>query len=905
MAAWSEILKRARYLGNRSQFDNELDDEIQFHIESRAEELIADGVPARAAKERARREFGSRARVSEETRSAWQIAWLEDFWRDLCYAARGAARSPGFTAVAILSLALGVGANCGMFIFVEALLLRPLAVPRAGEIVTVHERTAQSGMSATSYPDYVDLRDRSKSFDGLVAFTDEDIGFAARAGATPHTKHGQVVSGNYFDVLGVMPALGRGFLPDENQIPGRDAVVILSHSLWEREFHSDPDVLKKQVWLAGTAFDVVGVMPAQFASVDDDLTESFAEYYVPLMMAPKIGTNPDILVKRDSQDLTLIGRLRPGVAIGRARAEVSAIAANLGKQYPETNKGRAMTVQTFVNYRTTGFGGYVGLTIMLLAGAVFLVACANVAGLLSSRAAGRSQEIAVRLTVGAGRPRLIRQLLTESLLLAAGGCAAGVAVGYIPVLLVRRLAGQFMLSEDDLAHLALFRMDQRVVIFSIAVALIGVLVFGLAPAFQTTRTDLSGAIKGSFAVPARRGVFRNWLWGRNLLVMVQVAISIFLLTISGFIFVGLNSMLDIAKDSGFASDHVLMMTFDPIVATYKEVQLREFYRRLRDGLHSDEGIRSVALGSSYQSTQVRPEGYQKGGADGDSVPRIWVDHDFFEALRIPIQRGRGFRDTDSPGAPDVAVVNEEFAKFYWSGQNPVGKRIRVDDGGVRWVQVVGVTALKQYEGMISAPPPKLMFLPAEQNPKQLPMTLYARFDGDFAARTRALMSAVREVDPVQAVPDIHHWGQTLEEFRRALQLASRVIGAMGVIGVFLALVGLYGLVAFDVSRRTREIGIRMALGARRGWLLRRVLRQGFVLAVCGIGGGLLLNYGVERLVETFLPPAVNKGDAIQFNFGDSQIAMLMLAVLALTMLAAFIPARRAASVDPSVALRAE
>ena len=260
MAAWNEILRRAQYLGRRSQFDEELDDEIRFHIESRAEELEADGVPAKAAMERARREFGSRALVSEETRSAWQMPWLEDFWRDFCYGARMAAKSPGFTAVAVLSLALGVGANCGMFIFVEALLLRPLAVPRSGEIVTVHETTAQSGMSGMSYSDYLDLRDRSKSFDGLVAFTDEDIGFAARAGATPHAKHGQVVSGNYFDVLGVMPALGRGFLPEENQVPGRDAVVVLSHNLWAREFNADPEVLKKQIWLAGIALNVVGVM---------------------------------------------------------------------------------------------------------------------------------------------------------------------------------------------------------------------------------------------------------------------------------------------------------------------------------------------------------------------------------------------------------------------------------------------------------------------------------------------------------------------------------------------------------------------------------------------------------------------------------------------------------------------
>jgi predicted permease len=913
MATWTEILQRARYMGRRSQFDRELDDEIQFHIETRAEELEADGMPSTSAHEQARREFGSRARVSEDTRGAWQLPWLEDFWRDVCYAARGAARSPGFTAVCVLSLALGVGANCAMFIFVDALLLRPLSVPRSGEVVTVHETDLQAGTSPTSYRDYLDLRDRSGSFAGLVAFANVNIGFASRPGAVPRTKDGQMVSGNYFDVLGVAPALGREFMPEENQVPGRDAVVILGHGIWESELGSDPKVLGKHVWIGGIPFSVVGIMPARIAGVDEDLTDGDFDYYVPLMMAPRIGTDPGILEKRDSRDLTVVGRLRTGITIRQAQAEISAIAVNLAKEYPETNRDRRMVVQTVLNYRTAGFGGFLGILVMTLAGAVLLVACANVAGLLASRAAGRSREIALRLAMGAGRARLIRQLLTESLLLAVAGGAAGVGVGYMPVLLVRQLASQIV--PDDPSVATWFKLDERVVLFSVAMALLSVLIFGLAPAFQATRMDLSSAMKGSGAVPSVRRLFRSRLLGRNILVAAQIAISVFLLTISSTIYGGVRAVIDAGSDLGFPADQVLMMTFDPVVAHYKDAQARQFYDRLMERVRSQGGITSVTLASATQPVPIRPEDYHpaagsNGGNGDDSVSTIWAAANFFEALGIPVRAGRGFLSTDSSDGPDVAVVNEDFAKFYWPRQNPVGRRIRIDDGKVRWAQVIGVAAIKQYEGMVSVPPPKLMFLPSAQNPKQLPMTLYGRFVGDWTARVGSLRAAVRELDPVQAVPSIHHWGERVDGFRRALTLASQIIAAMGAMGILLSLVGLYGLVAYDVSTRTREIGIRMALGAARASLLRMVLLQGLVLAICGIGAGLLLNfYGVEPMLEGFIPPNNNVkaggGGGVEFEFGAAAVTVLMLAVLALTMLAAYIPARRAASVDPSTALRCE
>jgi predicted permease len=851
--------------------------------------------------------------VSEDTRGAWQLPWLEDFWRDLCYAARGAARSPGFAAVCVLSLALGVGANCAMFIFVDALLLRPLAIPRSGEVVAVHETSLRSGTSPASYPDYLDLRDRSTSFDGLMAFENVNIGFASRAGAVAHTKDGQMVSANYFDVVGASPVLGRAFLPEENRVPGRNAVVILSHGMWASEFGSDKAIINRQVWIGGVAFTVVGIMPARFVPVDDDLTDGQFDYFVPLTMAPRVATDPDMLRNRDIRELTVAGRLRPGVSVKQAQAEVSAIAASLAKEYPETNGDRQMAVQTVLNYRTTGFGGFTGLVVMILAGAVLLVACANVAGLLASRAAGRAREIAVRLTVGAGRLRLIRQLLTESLLLAVAGGVAGMGIGYIPLMLLSRLA--YQLIPDDVSFLTSLKLDERVVLFSMGLAVLSVFLFGLAPAFQTTRTDLSSAVKGSGAIPIRRGLFRNRLWGRNLLVAGQVAMSVFLLTVSGQIYVGLRRMIDIAKDSGFPADQVLLMTFDPVLADYPAVRARQFYDRLTERARTLGGMTSVTLASSARMMSIEAEGHrpakgQNDASDAESVSGVWADNNFFEALGIPVRSGRGFLPTDSQGGQEVAVVNEEFARFFWPGQNALGRRIRVGDGKGRWVQVVGVASIKQYQRTITVPPAGLMFLSSQQNPKQIPMTLYARFAGDWTARAGSLRAAVRELDPVQAVPEIYRWGEQMNVISRALTLASEVIAAMAAVGILLSLVGLYGLMAYDVSSRTREIGVRMALGAARGALMRRVLQHGLVLAVCGIVSGLLLNsYVFEPFFFGLIPPnsgpntSPDKG--VDFGFGNTEIALLMLGVLGLMLLAAYIPARRAASVDPSTALRCE
>jgi putative ABC transport system permease protein len=618
-----------------------------------------------------------------------------------------------------------------------------------------------------------------------------------------------------------------------------------------------------------------------------------------------------VLEKPDVRALTVLGRLKPGVAVKETQAEIATLAAALAKQFPETNRDRSMIAMTLLRYRTSGVGGVLGTMVMTLGGAVLLVACFNVAGLLTSRAAGRAKEIAMRLAIGAGRARLIRQLLTESLLLALAGGVAGVGIGYLPVVILQRMMRQVLPENDYRPVLSFFKLDQRVVFFGVAIALASVVLFGLVPAFRTTRADLDSALRGSTAIPPRRrGLLFNRMWGRNLLVTAQVAISVLLLTVSSYIYVGIHNFIVAIRDQGFQAERVLSVNFDPIVKHYKAAQSQRFYEQLVQRLHAVAGVKSVTLASSSEATAVQPDGYQApkdAGSDSLTVPVIWADPNFFEALEIPILQGRGLRGTDSAGAPPVAVVNESFVKHYWQGQDPIGKRIRVgDDRQHRWVEVVGVTAIKSYQGIISVPPPDLVFFPAAQNPKHPLMTLFARSESDPTALVASLRTVVREVDPIQAVPEVHSWTEMFEAIERGTQLATHIIGAMGAMGILLALVGLYGLVAFDVSTRTREIGIRMALGAASGKVLRMVLRQGAVLSLCGIGAGLLLNYGVGRLLTSLLPSTPNpRGPGVGVDFGYPTITMFVMVVLVLTMLAAYIPARRAARVDPNVALRCE
>ncbi|HMF11110.1 MAG TPA: ABC transporter permease, partial [Gemmataceae bacterium] len=684
-----------------------------------------------------------------------------------------------------------------MFAFVDAVSLRQPNVPHPSEIVALVSTARDSNASAISYPDYLAVKDRSPSFQGLAAFTGISAGLAANPGTVSRVKDGKLITPNFFSVLGVRPEMGREFAP------GEDSVTILSHSCSENEFGADPAAIGRLARINGIEFTVVGVMPSKFTDVDDDLSDDEPCFYLPMRAASRVGSAPDLLENRGQRSLTVFGRLKNGVPIERARTEVATIAGTLAKDYPETNRDRSIIVRTVLEFRSGGRSGITMAAVaMALAGMVLLVACANVAGLLTSRAPARAKEMAMRLSIGAPRSRLIRQLLTENLLLAAGGGAAGVAVGYIPMALGKRLAVEF--DPHLAAEFQIAAMNPRLLAFSIAVALVSLIVFGLAPAFQATRADPASVMKGDGGFPPTRGLLGKLFRGRNLLVAGQVAISLLLLSITSVLYAGVyKSLVTSFQNPGFEVNRLLGVDFDPAVVHLKDSRAAQFFRDLVGRLRMAKDVKGAAL--EYQDIAVlRPE--SPVAHDDAKTSGVWVDEGFFETLGIPLLEGRSFRSADLGTSPAVAIVNHVLVRHYWPGQNAVGKQIRLATG--QWVTVVGVAKLNSFMAWGTGPMDTI-FLPYGQ-PKGRDINLIARSAGDPRGLVEPIRAMIHDLDPDQAMPDARTWQNSFGLFMRVALLALDTLGAMGVLGMLLALVGLYGLLAYEVGSRTREIGIRMA-----------------------------------------------------------------------------------------------
>jgi predicted permease len=911
---WREIVQRLAYLRRGDRFDRELDEEMQFHIDMRAEDLERDGLTRDAARRQAFREFGSRARIGEDTRAAWQFRWLEDLALDLRYGTRMLRRSPGFTTVAILSLGIGVAATSVMFTVVNGLLLQPPGIPSSNEVVALVSTARESGPVTVSYPDYAAIRDRNQSFQGVAAFGSFSTGLAPKRGAEPHVKSGKLVTASFFSLIGARPELGHAF-PENSvksaRVDAEDSIAILSHACWQTDFGADPNVLGTDALINGEAFTIVGVMPAQFTDVDDDLSDDAPDFYVPLGAAKRLGTMPDLLTNRGERVLVAFARLKSGVPITRARAEVATIAGALARAYPDTNRDRSLTVRSILDYRSGGGSGIAaGSLAMGLAGMVLLVACANVAGLLTSRAPARAQEIAMRLAIGAGRPRLVRQLLTESLLLAAGGGLVGLVIGYVPVVFGKRLVIEF---DPQMVRFYPFVVNTRVLAFNIAVAVSSVVLFGLAPAFRATRTDLVSVIKGATGSPRRRRFLARWFGGRQWLVAAQVAIALLLLTVTTVVYAGTyKDLIRSFRNPGFEVAHLLAVDFDPTTVHHKGARATAFFNTIATRLRATNGVRAAAV--EYQDVAlIRPD--SPNARDDVRVSGVWIDEGFFDTLGIPIAEGRGIGRRDLDRAPTVAVVNDALANHYWPGRSAVGKQIHLHTG--EWITVVGVARLKAFMAF-GTPPMDTIFLPYGA-PSDRNVRLLVRSTGDPRTLAEPIHAIVRDLDPDQAIPDATPWQTSLGVFVDATLLALDTLGGMGGLGLVLALVGLYGLIAYDVSSRTREFGIRMALGARAASVVRMVLRQGLAVAACGVGAGLMLTWLTVRILDAFFSgtgsgpgsaPDPTGGSQINLQigtdfFGGHSFTALVIAVLIVTTLAAYLPARRVLRVDPNVALRME
>ncbi|MGO9231007.1 MAG: ABC transporter permease [Bryobacteraceae bacterium] len=810
----------------------------------------------------------------------------------LKHAYRVLRKDPGFTAVAICSMAIGIGATSAMFNMADAMLLRPLPVADPDRVVAINTaKSAPFGSNtAISYPDYVDLRDRNRSFDGLVAASYERFGFSPDTRSLPRMKFGFFVSGNFFRVLGVRPALGRDFRTDEDLVQGRDAVVVLGHDFWVSQYNASPSVLGSRIRLNGIEFTVIGVAPEQFTGLDIVFRPTV---FVPLAMSPRMVPKNE-LDDRDAGWLLVKGRLKPGVNIEQARADVEAISDGLQKLHAQANKDRRLTVETELQLRVAQ-GTPIQLLIMLalLGLAVLLVACANVAGLLLSRARARSREIAVRLAIGAGRGALIRQLLLENLFVALAGGLGG--------LLVNDAFAQFWRSfriPSDLPIVFDIGTDHRVLLFALAVSVASTLLFGLAPAFRVTCPDLVRTLK---AADADSGGKRR-LWGRNLIVAGQVALSLVLLAVSAALVQGFRG--ELMQGTGFRTDRLFLSSFDTQLVRYSEERTQRFYDDLLRKTRSASGVRSAALVSrlpldEFQPMEISVDGFEPPPGKKTSPGfGAYVSDGYFATMGIPTLAGRDIRETDRIDTPLVAVVNEQAAKHYWPGQDAVGKRFHLGAAAGPLIEIVGIARNSKYT-FVSEPPTDFIYLPFRQHQRSSLILVTESNVRNAGTLAPVLRDVVRSLDPDMPVFDT----RTMEDFFAMMvskiTILIQVVATMGLMGLLLAVVGLYGLVAYSVSRRTREIGIRMAVGADQRKVVWMVLRQGLQLGLAGIAAGLVASFfACHSVVAIFSIVKFNRLDPLVFF-------ALPLLLLMVTGLATWAPARRASLIDPMRALHDE
>lgn len=883
---------RFRSLFRRNSVDRELEEELAFHLENKVAEGMAAGLSAEEARRRAMRAMGGLEQRKEEMRDARHVNWFIDFLQDARYALRSLRRTPAFTGFAVLTLALGIGVTSAIFSLSDALLLRPMSVPNARQVVNLVSTTHDNPRSGFSYPEYSALRDRAQSYSGVTAIGDlMAIGFTADPKSLPRVKGGVFVPGNFFRVLQVEPRIGRGFRPDEDQVPGRDAVVVISYDFWQREFGGDPSAIGRTVRLNAIDFTVIGVTPKAFTGTDLFV---HPELYMPMAIAPRLAGDDTVLSDRTRRALNVMGRLKPGVSLEKARAEAALLAKNFADEYPKTNANRGASVYTGLQMRELQDTTDTQIVLMLglLSAAVLLVSCANAASLLLSRARTRVREVAVRLAIGAGRFRLVRFLLTESLLIAAGGGCLGVLLGYAGV----RFIGKYKIPAE-LPITFVVQMDSRVLLLSLAATLVCAIAAGLVPALQSSRTDLVTGLKAAdIDVPGRRH-----LWGRNSLVVLQVAASFMLLTVAMMLVHGFSQVW--AGDIGFSKDHLLMATFDPSLLRYSKSQTETFYKDLLRGVRNSPDVGAATLAENvpmsaggWGAIPFVPEGFSMP-RDRETFESLVnsISPGYFGAMRIPILEGRDFQDGDTAETTPVAIVNEQFAKQYWKNTPALGKRFRLRNSAGTLVQIVGITRVGKYE-WIGEPPTSVMYLPLTQRPITS-VTILARTTGPPEAFAERLRGIVRGIDPNQPLFDVRTMDSLYENrVIAAPLLIMQLVSAMGFVGLALSVAGLYALVTYNVGRKTREIGVRMAIGANRGNVLRMIMRQGLILVCAGSCLGLILGAVAGLLV---------KGVLMQTTLDLTAFLVVLPGVLAVTMLASYVPARRASRIAPVMALRYE
>jgi putative ABC transport system permease protein len=879
---WSSRLLGALRRGRDRRLDV-LDEELRFHRDMLEAGHRARGLSEREAARAARLELGGGAQIVEAWRDQRTIPVIDTLLQDLRYGLRMLARSPGFAAAALLTLALGIGANTAIFTIVDEALLRPLPYASPDRLVTVGDRESDGSSANVGYTTVVDYRARSRSFESIAIMRSwiPTLVSNGEAERVPAVR----VSANYFDMLGARPALGRTFTADEDR-PDHWRVVILSDALWRRRFNADPSVVGKTVTMNDRAYRIVGVMPRDYEPILS------ARYYQPAQIWAALGyevTQPDAC--RSCQHLRAFGRLRPGVTPAQASAEMTAIREQMRGEHPVDYTPARVAVVPLAD----AVAGSARPALYVLSAAVafvLLIACANVANLLLARSLVRQREIALRVALGAGRVRIIRQLMTESMLLSAIGAVGGVLVAFVAV---RGVSGFAPLSLPRLDHIAI---DGRVLLFTTAVALATGALCGLVPAFKGS----SAAVQGSLAIDSRTSV-GGPSRARAALVVIDLALALVLLAGAGLMLRSMASLLRV--DPGFSAERVLTLQLSLVGAAYAEDSaVVAFQDRLLERVRAVPGVESAALagqvpfGKNYDTWGFHIKGgMEPNPADDPQAQRYAVTPDYFRVMNIPVLAGRSITAADSASSQPVMIVSAATARSLWPGGNALGAEVRI--GGHErgpWRTVVGIVGDVHHEDL-AAPVDLAMYTPQSQNTDSFLVLTVKSASADPSTLIPAIRGIIRELDPAVPIYDVATMHERLDQAAAPRLFVMRVLSGFAAAALLLAAIGLYGVISYTVAQRTREVGLRVALGARPADIRRLVLSGGVAL----VGSGLAIGLGVALAATQLLGAlvfGVSRTDPATFA---SAAALLLSVALA----AHWVPLRRALAVDPTTALRQE
>ncbi len=888
---WLRVLvSKFSGLFRKARLEEQLDDEVRAHLDMLADENLRKGMSPEEAHYAAMRQFGNISRMKEECRDRWSIRLIDEAAQDVRFGLRQLRRNPGFTIIAILTLALGIGANTAIFSVVNGVLLNPLPYHHPGRLVALYSRTEHFSRSSISYPNFLDWVRDNRSFSPLAAYRPYDFDLTGMG--VPERVHAEMVSAEFFDVLGVNPVIGRMFLPEDDRL-GAAHVVLISGGLWKREFGSSPRVLGKALTLNGVAYTVIGVIPSSFSYSGSNFRRS--DVYVPLGNCD----DPTFLDRRTSMGMNAVGRLKPGVTFAQAEADMDVLAKHLAEQYPDADKGTGITL---VPLKQSIVGSIRPYLLLLLAAVTFvlLIACVNVANLLLARSTGRAREFAIRSALGAGRSRILRQFLTESVLLALAGGGFGLLIASWGLQYGLRLLPEALPRARDI------HLDGHVLLFTVVVSVFAGILFGVVPAFKVSETDRQETLKEGWCGP---GGTRHRT--QSTFVVVEMALTLVLLAGAGLMIRSLVSLWNV--DPGFNPRHVLKFNLSFPLQEKTPGAIRATLREIQSEFASIPGVLAAAETAASQPLENYSDmpfwlgGHPKPSTQSKMKRAMFylVQPDYLKVMRIPLERGRFLTSADNEHSPVVTVIDDHFAHLYFHGKNPIGKHINFAILNLT-AEVVGVVGHVTQWGPGSdstAPVQAQCYLALSQ----LPDRLIVGFRGDTAVVVRtagpslgqldSISRAARRINGRAVIYGAATMQSILAESTSLHRFAMILLGIFSTLALLMATIGIYGVISYATRQRTHEIGIRMALGAGKSDVLKMVVGQGFRLALVGVAIGIAGALALTRFLSSLLY-GVKPTDPITF------IAVSVV-LIAVALLASYIPARRAAKVDPMVALRYE